>query len=170
MTLSAFAAVLRPQAAALLLPGARRCRSISFARTALSSKPAARRCCVRLMDGRKPDRFIDPAPHTICAQCQKASQIVKSPMLSLTEFSAKIVSTLHRRRSPGAGWGTGPNDGVGGTMQSGPPTLTPVDRNNHTVFGKINSLLLINTRNKVCYGRSVLPLQVRVGRRPAVLA
>ena len=43
-------AVLRPRAASLLLPGARRCRSISFARTALSSKPAARRCCVRLME------------------------------------------------------------------------------------------------------------------------
>ena len=34
-------AVLRTRATALLLPGARRCRSISFARTALSSKPAA---------------------------------------------------------------------------------------------------------------------------------
>ena len=32
--------------ALLLLPGAWRCRPISFARTALSSKPAARRCCV----------------------------------------------------------------------------------------------------------------------------
>ena len=42
-------AMLRPRAAALLLPGARRCRSISFARTALSSKPATCRCCVRLM-------------------------------------------------------------------------------------------------------------------------
>jgi len=34
-------AVLWPRAAALLLPGARRCRPISFASTALSSKPAA---------------------------------------------------------------------------------------------------------------------------------
>jgi len=51
MTLPAFAAERRAaaRAAALLLPGARRRRSISFARTALSSKPAARRCCVRLM-------------------------------------------------------------------------------------------------------------------------
>jgi len=32
-------AVLRPQVAALLLLGARRCRSMSFARTALSSNP-----------------------------------------------------------------------------------------------------------------------------------
>jgi len=56
MTLPAFAAERRdaapgcgpglwPRAAALLLPGARRCRSISFARTALSSKPAARHYC-----------------------------------------------------------------------------------------------------------------------------
>jgi len=44
MTLPAFAAERR--AAALLLPGARRCRLISFARTPLSSKPAARSCCV----------------------------------------------------------------------------------------------------------------------------
>jgi len=51
MTLPAFAAERRAAApaAALLLPGARHCRSISFARTALSSKPVARRCCVRLM-------------------------------------------------------------------------------------------------------------------------
>jgi len=51
MTLPAFAAECRAadRAAALLLPGALRCRSISFARTALSSKPAARRCCVGLM-------------------------------------------------------------------------------------------------------------------------
>jgi len=48
MTLvAAFAAERR--AAALLLPGDRCCRSISFARTALNSKPAARRYCVRLM-------------------------------------------------------------------------------------------------------------------------
>jgi len=47
VTLPAFAAERR--AAALLLPGARRCRSISFARTAFISKPAARRCCARLM-------------------------------------------------------------------------------------------------------------------------
>ena len=44
------------------------------ARTALSSKPAARRCCCRSMeqtdgrtDGRTRDRFIDPAPHTMRA-------------------------------------------------------------------------------------------------------
>jgi len=51
MTLPASAAERRAaaRAATLLLPGARRCRSISFARTALSSKLAARRCCVRLM-------------------------------------------------------------------------------------------------------------------------
>jgi len=45
MTLPAFAAERRAAApaAALLLPDARRCQSISFASTALSSKPAARR-------------------------------------------------------------------------------------------------------------------------------
>jgi len=37
----------------------------------------------------------------------------------------------HRWRSRGGGEGAqAPNDGVGGTMHSGPPpTLTPVDRN-----------------------------------------
>jgi len=51
MTLPAFAAERSAAAwaAALLLPGARRCRLISFVHTVLSSKPAARRCCVRLM-------------------------------------------------------------------------------------------------------------------------
>jgi len=39
MTLPAFAVECR--AVALLLPGALRCRSISFARTALNSNPAA---------------------------------------------------------------------------------------------------------------------------------
>jgi len=47
MTLPAFAAERRP--VALLLPGARRYRSISFAHTALSSKPVARCCCIQLM-------------------------------------------------------------------------------------------------------------------------
>jgi len=47
MTLPAFAAERR--AAAPLLLGARRCRSICPACTALSSKPAARRCCGRMM-------------------------------------------------------------------------------------------------------------------------
>jgi len=58
-TLPAFAAVRRC-----------RCRSISPARTALSSKPAARFCCDRMMgqadgqtDGRTPDRYLDPAAH-----------------------------------------------------------------------------------------------------------
>jgi len=47
MTLPAFAAERR--AAAPLLLGARRSRPISLARTALSSKPAARRCCCRMI-------------------------------------------------------------------------------------------------------------------------
>ena len=49
MTLPAFAAERR--AAAPLLLGARRCRSLSPARMALSSKPAARRCCSWRTDG-----------------------------------------------------------------------------------------------------------------------
>jgi len=44
MTLPAFAAKRRAAAPLLLGTGALRCRSISPARTALSSKPAARRC------------------------------------------------------------------------------------------------------------------------------
>jgi len=51
MTLPAFAAERRAaaRAAALLLPDARRCQSIFFARTALSSNPATSRCRVLLM-------------------------------------------------------------------------------------------------------------------------
>jgi len=41
-------AVMRVRAAAPLLLGARRCRSTSRVRTALSSKPAAHRCCGRM--------------------------------------------------------------------------------------------------------------------------
>jgi len=56
----AFAAERR--AAAPLLLGVRRCRSISPARMALSSKPAARRCGGRMVDqtdGRRiPDRTM----------------------------------------------------------------------------------------------------------------
>jgi len=43
MALPAFAAERR--AAAPLLPGARRCRSVSCAPTVLSSKAATHRCC-----------------------------------------------------------------------------------------------------------------------------
>jgi len=49
-------------------PGARRCRSISPARGAPSSKPAARHCCggsVRQTDRRTQDRYLDPVPHTV---------------------------------------------------------------------------------------------------------
>ena len=44
------------------------CRSISPARAALSSKPAARRCCCRSTgetDRQTPDRFINPALRTM---------------------------------------------------------------------------------------------------------
>jgi len=54
-----------------LLHRARSCRLISLARTALSSKPAARRCYRRLMgqidrqaERWTTDRYIDPAPQT----------------------------------------------------------------------------------------------------------
>jgi len=66
VTLLAFAAERR--AAAPLLVGPCRCQAISFARTALSSKPAARRGCGRMMgqtDGRTPDSFMDPALPTM---------------------------------------------------------------------------------------------------------
>jgi len=70
MTLPAFAAERRAAAPLLLGPDSRRCRSIFPARTALSSKPAARRCCCRSVeqtDGRTLDRFVDPALHTVRA-------------------------------------------------------------------------------------------------------
>jgi len=67
MTLSAFAAERR--AAALLLLSAGACyRSITPARGALSSKPAARSCrTMGQTDGRTLDRFIDTAAHTLRA-------------------------------------------------------------------------------------------------------
>ena len=79
VTRLAFAAERR--AAAPLCLGARgdrRCRSISPARTALSSKPAACRGCGRVTgqtdrqadgqaDGRTLDRFIDAAPYAMPA-------------------------------------------------------------------------------------------------------
>jgi len=54
------------RAAAPLLLGARRCRSISLARTALSSKPAARRCCGRMMG--QTDKQTDAA-QSDCIRC-----------------------------------------------------------------------------------------------------
>ena len=66
MTLPAFAAERR--AAALLLLGARRCRSICPAHGALSSKPNDDETWTdRETDGRTPGRYIDPAPHSIRA-------------------------------------------------------------------------------------------------------
>jgi len=62
-------AVLRPSAAAPLLLGVRRGQLVSPARPALSSKPAARRCCGRMMeqtDRRTLDCFTDSAPHIVC--------------------------------------------------------------------------------------------------------
>jgi len=78
MTLPAFAAQRRAAAPGCgAVAAGRPALSIDiFARTALSSKPAARRCSVRLMgqtDGRTPDRFIDPAPHTMRAVSKSES-------------------------------------------------------------------------------------------------
>ena len=45
-----------------------------------------------------------------------------------------------------------------------PPTLTPVDRNKAYCFRQDKFVVVDeSTRNNVCYDRSVLPLQVRVG-------
>jgi len=72
--LPAFAAERR--AAVPLMLGARRCRSISPARTAPSSKLTARRCCGHMTGqtyGRRDglDRYIDPAPHRLLGgHCQ----------------------------------------------------------------------------------------------------
>jgi len=67
VTLPAFAAERRAAAPLLLSAGARRCRSPSSARVALSSKPSARRCRHGKTDGRTLDRFVDPASHTVRA-------------------------------------------------------------------------------------------------------
>jgi len=75
VTLPTFAAERRAAAPLLLSTGAcYRSTSPHCGRWELSSKPIARRCCVRSidgtdrrMDGRTPDRFIDPAPHTMRA-------------------------------------------------------------------------------------------------------
>jgi len=68
MTLPAFAA---ERHAATLLLGARYCRLMSPAHTALSSKPAARHYCCQTMvqmEGRTLYHFIDPSPlHTLQA-------------------------------------------------------------------------------------------------------
>ena len=67
MTLPAFAAERRAAAPLLLRAGARRCRSISSARGALSSKPAARRSgrlTMGQIDGRTDSR---PLHRPCCA-------------------------------------------------------------------------------------------------------
>jgi len=69
-TPSIHAAERRAVAPLLLGAGASRCGSISPARGAISSKPAARHSGCRTMgqtDGPAPDRYIDPAPHTMHA-------------------------------------------------------------------------------------------------------
>ena len=53
--------------------------------------------------------------------------------------------------------------GFVGTMHSGHPTLTPVDRNKACCF-RLDKFVVVDksTRNNVFYGRSVLPLQIIV--------
>jgi len=64
---------------------------------ALSSKPAARRCCSRSTegrtDGRTPDRYIDPAPHTM----RMAASIRSGPWARFTKYRTiyrKIILSL----------------------------------------------------------------------------
>jgi len=65
VTLPAFAAARR--AAGAVAAERRRCRSICPGREALRSKTAAAvvRQWDRQTDGQTPDRYIDPAPHTM---------------------------------------------------------------------------------------------------------
>ena len=80
------------RAAALLLPGARRCRSISFARTALSSKPAARRCCCvwdRLTDEQTGGR-TDTGPFYRPCSAYYARSVKKRVKLSSRRCSASL--------------------------------------------------------------------------------
>ena len=83
-------------------PGVRRCRSIFCSAANLPNAAAAFEWWTdwlmdRWTDGRTDTRPFH-RPCSACAQCQKANQIVKSPRLSLTEFSAKILSTLDTYR------------------------------------------------------------------------
>ena len=74
-------------------PGARRCRSISPARTASSIKPAAHCCSGRMMgqtDRRTPNRFLDPAPHTM----QEVSIKRLTPALFVTYRCILYVSHI----------------------------------------------------------------------------
>ena len=48
------------------------------------------------MDGRTPDRFIDPDPHA--RSVKKRIKLSSHQDCSLTEFSAKILSTLDTYR------------------------------------------------------------------------
>jgi len=111
-------AVLRSRAAAPLLRnvGARRCRSICPARTALSSKPAARRCCGRMTgqtDGRiavsfnvytvepRIDSLVDAHfqslhPSLLCNSLP--SNIQSSP--SLPVFRQRLKTFLFRQYFP----------------------------------------------------------------------
>jgi len=64
------------------------CRSIYPARTALSSKPAARRCCGSGSDRRTLDRFVAPAPHTMRVVSIKRVVLILRHLLFSTHYSA----------------------------------------------------------------------------------
>jgi len=87
-TLPAFAAERRTAAPLLLGARRRRCRSIYPARTALSSKPAARRCCGSGSDRRTLDRFVAPAPHTMRVVSIKRVVLILRRLLFSTHYSA----------------------------------------------------------------------------------
>ena len=79
----AYAAERRAVAPLLLGAGSRRCQSITPARTALSSKPVARRCCCRSMeqtDGRTLDSFIYPAVRSMGAVSLNKLQVNGKPV------------------------------------------------------------------------------------------
>ena len=57
--------------------------------------------------------------------------------MHLHNFTLRSGGDQWRRQDlVSGGIGTAPNDGVGGTLHSGPPTLTAVDRNKAYCFGK----------------------------------
>jgi len=107
MTLPAFATERRAAASLLLsAPGTRYRRlqlsiDISHSHGVQQQKPAGHRCCCRTMgqtDGRTPDRYTDPAPHTVRAasikiKYLKSKNLVKTKLLQVDD---KTALTLHR--------------------------------------------------------------------------
>jgi len=94
MTVPAFAAKRRAAAPWLMSEGA--CyRSVSPARGALSSKPAARRYCFvdrRETDGRTLNRFTDPALHTMWAASIR--RVHRSGIIRLLLINVNVSRTV----------------------------------------------------------------------------